>query len=71
MENKECVKKEGNSCVKQEKDATNSCNNSADKKDGQCQGVKIEKDGKDAAQRGKEQKSNESELVRDLKTQLK
>lgn len=69
LESKENVKKEGNSCVKQEKDAANACNNSAEKKDGQCQ-AKVEKDGKDA-QRAKELKVNESEMVRDLKTQLK
>lgn len=62
----EGIKKEGNACVKQEKDASGS----ADKKDGQNNAPKLEKDPKEA-QRAKELKINESEMVRDLKTQLK
>lgn len=41
-----------------------------DKKDSQNNAPKIEKDPKEA-QRAKELKINESEIVRDLKTQLK
>lgn len=62
------IKKEGVACVKQEKDAFAA--GSADKKDGQNNTPKVEKDPKEA-QRAKELKVNESEMVRDLKTQLK
>ena len=65
------MKKEGtgSSCVKQEKDNSNT--NLTDKKDGGPNSTpKLEKDIKDA-QRAKELKINESEMVRDLKTQLK
>lgn len=56
--------------MKQEKDVANSCGaNAGEKKDGQCNAVKTEKDAKDA-QRAKEQKVNEAE-VRELKNQLK
>lgn len=78
-ETKDGIKKEGNSgCVggaggsigsaniKLEKDATG---NSIDKKDGQL-GIKTEKEMKDA-QRAKELKIVESEMVRDMKVQLK
>lgn len=60
------IKKEGNACIKQEKDA--SATSSTDKKDGQNSTLKL--DPKEV-QRAKELKINESELVRDLKTQLK
>lgn len=63
------IKKEaGSACVKQEKDNFNA--NLADKKDGQNATPKVEKEPKDA-QRTKELKITESEMVRDLKTQLK
>lgn len=62
------MKKEGGACIKQEKDPF--ATGSGDKKDGQNNAVKVEKDLKDA-QRAKELKLNESEMVRDLKTQLK
>lgn len=63
------IKKEGNLCVKQEKGVFAS--STADKmKDGQTNVPKIEKDLKEA-QRVKEMKVNDSEMVRDLKTQLK
>lgn len=62
------IKKEVGSCIKQEKDIIA---NSSDKKDSQNNAPKIEKDSKDGQQRAKELKINESELVRDLKTQLK
>lgn len=69
LEEVDNVKKEGgSSCAKQEKDNFNA--NLADKKDGQNSTPKVEKDTKDA-QRAKELKINESEMVRDLKTQLK
>lgn len=67
LDEMEGIKKEGNACVKQEKDASGG---SADKKDGQNNAPKLEKDPKEA-QRAKELKINESEMVRDLKTQLK
>lgn len=60
------MKKEGNACIKQEKGAFAS---SSDKKDGQNV-LKVEKDPKES-HRAKEMKVNESEMVRDLKTQLK
>lgn len=68
LEENDGIKKEGSACVKQEKDAFNA--GSADKKDGQNNTLKVEKDLKEA-QRAKELKINESEMVRDLKTQLK
>lgn len=68
MEEIDGIKKEGNACIKQEKGAFAS--SSADKKDGQNNALKVEKDPKEA-QRAKELKLNESEMVRDLKTQLK
>lgn len=54
--------------IKQEKDPFAA--GSGDKKDGQNNLPKVEKDLKEA-QRAKEMKINESEMVRDLKTQLK
>lgn len=64
------VKKEGGPvCPKSEKDNA-AASNAADKKDTQNNAPKVDKDAKDA-QRAKELKVNESELVRDLKTQLK
>ncbi|XP_055309959.1 E3 ubiquitin-protein ligase Bre1-like isoform X2 [Sitodiplosis mosellana] len=68
LEEIEGMKKEGNACIKQEKGAFAA--SSSDKKDGQNNTVKVEKDPKEA-QRAKELKVNESEMVRDLKTQLK
>lgn len=68
MEEFDGIKKEGSICIKQERDASATC--SVDKKDGQNNTVKIEKDQKEA-QRAKELKINESETVRDLKIQLK
>lgn len=68
LEEMDGIKKEGGVCVKQEKDALNA--SLADKKDGQNNTPKVEKDLKEA-QRAKELKINESEMVRDLKTQLK
>lgn len=69
VEEIDSVKKEGGGvCVKQEKDNFNA--NVADKKDAQNNAPKVEKDLKDA-QRTKELKITESEMVRDLKTQLK
>lgn len=68
LDEMEGIKKEGNSCVKQERDGQNV--GSSDKKDGQNNVPKVEKDSKEA-QRAKELKINESEMVRDLKTQLK
>lgn len=66
----ENVKKEdGSGAVKQEKD-NNSAGNVIDKKDGQTSAFKSEKDTIEA-QRAKELKIAESEVVRDLKTQLK
>lgn len=63
------VKKEGaNACTKQERDANVA--GASDKKDNQMITPKVEKDPKEA-QRIKEMKINESDLVRDLKTQLK
>lgn len=64
---KDGVKKEGGACTKQEKDAANASTSATEKKECQCGGVKTEKD----AQRAKESKTNESELVRDLRNQLK
>lgn len=65
------VKKEpGAACVKSEKDNA-ATSNAADKKDTQNNAPKTEKDVKEAAQRAKELKVNESDVVRDLKTQLK
>lgn len=66
LEDNDCMKKEGNVSIKQEKGAFAS---SSDKKDGQ-NALKIEKDPKES-QRAKETKVSESEMVRDLKTQLK
>lgn len=68
LEEIEGIKKEGGACVKQEKDAF--ATGSVDKKDCQNNALKVEKDLKEA-QRAKEMKVNESEMVRDLKTQLK
>lgn len=68
LEEIEGIKKESNTCVKQEKDGFSA--SSVDKKDGQNNAPKVEKDPKEA-QRAKELKITESEMVRDLKTQLK
>lgn len=62
------IKKEGGVNIKQEKDPFAA--GSVDKKDGQNNVLKVEKDLKEA-QRAKELKINESEMVRDLRTQLK
>lgn len=68
MEEIDGIKKEGNSFVKQEKSVFSA--GSGDKKDGQNVTPKVEKDPKEA-QRVKELKITETEMVRDLKTQLK
>lgn len=65
----ENIKKEDGGGIKLEKDS-NSAGNVMDKKDGQTSAFKSEKDSIDA-QRAKELKIAESEIVRDLKTQLK
>lgn len=71
MDDIDGVKKEpGAACVKSDKDNA-ATSNAADKKDSQNNAPKLDKDGRDAAQRAKEQKLNESDVVRDLKTQLK
>lgn len=62
-------KEDGSAAVKSEKD-NNSVGNVMDKKDGQTSTFKSEKDTIEA-QRAKELKIAESEVVRDLKTQLK
>lgn len=62
-------KEDGSGVVKQEKD-NNSGGNLTDKKDGQTSALKSEKETIEA-QRAKELKIAESEVVRDLKTQLK
>lgn len=64
------MKKESGLCVKQEKEINLAGTSVNEKKDGQCSVPKPEKDPKEA-QRAKELKISESELVRDLKTQLK
>lgn len=70
MEDIDSIKKEGGaSCTKSDKDAA-ATSNAPDKKDTQANAAKVDKDAKDA-QRAKELKINESELVRDLKIQLK
>lgn len=68
-DNKDGIKKEGagGAGVKQEKDGSGMA---GEKKDGQSNAVKSEKELKEA-QRAKEQKIAESEMVRDLKAQLK
>lgn len=70
MENKDGIKKEGGVAIKNDKDAVASGNSTAEKKDGQCNAAKVEKDHKES-QRVKELKIAESEMVRDLKAQLK
>lgn len=70
LEEKEGVKKESGACIKQEKETSVAGVSVNEKKDGQCAVLKLEKDPKEA-QRAKELKISESELVRDLKTQLK
>lgn len=69
-DNKDGIKKEGGVVIKNDKDAVNSGNASTEKKDGQCNAAKVEKDHKES-QRVKELKIAESEMVRDLKAQLK
>lgn len=64
------IKKESQSvCVKTEREANVSGTN--DKKEGQATVPKVEKDQAKEAQRNKEMKINESEVIRDLKNQLK
>lgn len=62
-------KEDGTGAIKSEKD-NNTVGNVTDKKDGQTSTFKSEKDTIEA-QRAKELKIAESEVVRDLKTQLK
>lgn len=69
-ENKDVVKKENSTGIKPERDAVNSNSNAGEKRDGHYNVAKIEKDAKEA-QRAKELKIAESELIRDLKAQVK
>lgn len=70
LESKDGIKKEGGVVIINDKDAPSTSNSSSDKKDGQCNAVKTERDQKDS-HRVKELKVVESEIVRDLKAQLK
>lgn len=56
--------------IKNEKDTAAMGLNPIEKKDGQCNVVKVERDIKDS-QRAKELKIAESDMVRELKAQLK
>lgn len=67
---KDGIKKEGGNLCKNDKDAAIAGTAPTDKKDGQCNSVKVEKDLKES-QRVKDLKIAESEMVRDLKAQLK
>lgn len=69
-ENRDGIKKEGGATIKNDKDAAAPGGTPAEKKDGQCNSNKSEKDPKEA-QRTKDLKIVESEMVRDLKAQLK
>lgn len=69
MDIKDGIKKEGVT-IKNDKDAAAAGSTPTEKKDGQCNSSKSEKDPKEA-QRTKDLKIVESEMVRDLKAQLK
>lgn len=70
LESKDGIKKESGVVIINDKDATATGNVFTDKKDGQCSTNKTDRDQKES-QRVKELKIAESEIVRDLKAQLK
>lgn len=70
MDCKDGIKKEGGAGIINDKDAASSGNCSNEKKDGQSNANKTDRDQKDS-QRTKELKIAETEMVRDLKAQLK
>lgn len=67
---KDGIKKDGVITTVNDKDSMSSGNCSAERKDGQCNSSKSDRDHKDS-QRSKDLKMAETEIVRDLKAQLK